>query len=163
MTGAAIVDEQLARHERDDTDVVDSERRAFLNAALKAHLGAELDGDIPAVVATFAPGGHLNFNGMVYDTPERLTAFHEEFGWDGRGVLSGIGGEITRLHYTHDSVIVEYIVHCTVAVPLHGAPAGRAVVFPMCGVYQFDETGKLRSERGYADSGALLPEPVLSL
>lgn len=45
-------------------------RRAFLNAALKAHLGAELDGDIPAIVATFAPGGHLDFNGKVYDTPD---------------------------------------------------------------------------------------------
>jgi hypothetical protein len=74
-----------------------------------------------------------------------------------------IGGEIAHLHYTRDSVIVEYVVRCTVAASLCGAPAGRAVTFPMCGIYQFDETGKLRSERGYADSGALLPEPVLPL
>ena len=163
MTGPAMVEEQLARHRRDDTEVVGPERRAFLNAGLKAHLGAELDGDIPAIVSTFAPGGHLNFNGTVYDTPERLSAFHQDFGWDGRGALSDIGGEIARLHYTHDSVIVEYVVRCTVAAPLHGAPAGRAVEFPMCGIYQFDEAGKLLSERGYADSGALLPEPVLPL
>ena len=41
--------------------------------------------------------------------------------------------------------------------------AGRAVAFPMCVIYRFDEAGKLLSERGYADSGALLPQPVLPL
>ena len=48
-------------------------------------------------------------------------------------------------------------------VALRDAPVGRPVAFPMCVIYQFDEAGKLASERVYTDSGALLPEPILPL
>lgn len=157
------VKEVMSKAEVEMTDVVGPERRAFLNAAFLEHLGAEMAGDVPAIVATFAKDGHLSFNGVRYDTPERLTAFHEDFGWDGHGMLSEIGGEIVRLLYTHDSVVVEYFVRALVQVALGEAPAGRAVAFPMCVIYRFDEAGKLLSERAYADSGALLPHPILPL
>ena len=150
-------------HEDDPMKRVGPQRQAFLDAALKEHLGAEIAGDIEAIVASYAPGGHLNFNGVLYDTPERLAGFHRNFGFDGRGILSGLGGDIVRRLYTHDSVIVEYLVRGTVEVPLRGAPVGRPVTFPMCVIYQFDEAGKLASERVYTDSGALLPEPILPL
>ena len=151
--------------DRDDVakEVVSAERRAFLDAAFQEHLGAEIAGDLPAIVASYAKGGHLNHNGVLYDTPERLTAFHKDFGWDGHGMLSSISGEIIHQHYTYDSLIVEYVVRGTVEVSLCGAPVGRSVAFPSCVVYQFDETGKLVSERVYTDSGSLLPEPILPL
>ena len=145
------------------TEVVGPERQAFLDGALQEHLGAELAGDVPAIVASYAPGGHLNFNGVIYDTPERLAAFHRNFGWDGQGALSGLAGEIVRRLYTYDSVVVEYVLRGTVEVPLLGAPVGRPVEFPMCVIYQFDEAGKLASERAYTDFGALLPDPSLEL
>lgn len=150
-------------HEHDPVELVGPERRGFLDDALQEHLEAELAGDIQAIVASYAPGGHLNFNGVLYDTPQRLGEFHRDFGWDGHGILSGLGGDIVRRLYTHDSVIVEYVVRGTVEVSLCGAPVGRPVTFPMCVIYQFDETGKLASERVYTDSGALLPQPVLPL
>ena len=150
-------------HAEDPTELVGQERREFLDAAFQDHLGAEIAGDIKGIVASYAPGGHLNFNGVIYDTPKRLADFHRDFGWDGRGILSGLGGDIVRRLYTHDSVIVEYVVHGTVEAPLRGAPVGRPVTFPMCVIYQFDEVGKLASERVYTDSGALLPEPILPL
>ena len=139
------------------------ERREFLDAAFHKHLGAEIAGDLPAIIATYAKGGHLNFNGVIYDTPKRLTAFHRNFGFDGRGLLSGLQGEIVHLCHTYDSVIVEFIVSGTVEVALLNAPVGRPVQFPMCAIYQFDEEGKLKSERVYTDSAGLLPEPILAL
>ena len=60
-------------------------------------------------------------------------------------------------------MIVEYRVGGTVEVSLCDAPAGRTVSFPMCVIYEFDEAGKLTSERAYADSAALLPQPILPL
>ena len=159
----SVVEEQLTKHRTEGTEVVGPERRAFLEAALHEHLAAELAGDVPAIVGTFSKSGQLSFNGVVYDTPEKMARFHKDFGWDGHGMLSDIGGEIRHLRYTHDSVIVEYLVHATVAVPLRGAPAGRPVSFPICTIYEFDEAGKLVSERSYMDSAALLPEPILSL
>lgn len=158
-----VVEEQLSKHRSEGTAVVGPERRAFLEAALHEHLAAELAGDLSAIVDTYSQGGHLSFNGVVYDTPGRLRAFHREFGWDGRGMISGLGGEIVHLVYTHDSVIVEYLVHGTVEVSLCDAPVGRPVSFPMCVIYEFDEAGKLASERAYTDSAALLPKPILPL
>ena len=40
------------------------------------------------------------------------------------------------------------------------AAAGRPVAFNDCGVYCFDDAGKLRSERIYLDTDNLLPEPI---
>ena len=112
------------------------------------------------ITASYATGGHLNFNGMLYDTPEKLTSFHRKFGFDGRGMISDLGGDIVHIHYTFDTVIVEYAMRGTVTVPLGGAAAGRAVTLNACGVYRFDEEGKLTSERIYLDTGNLLPEPI---
>jgi hypothetical protein len=139
---------------------VTPERRAFLDAALMAHLGPEVTGNVPGIVASYAPGGHLDFNGTLYDTPEKLTSFHRNFGFDGRGMIADLGGEIAHIHYTFDAVVVEYVMRGTVDVPLGGAPAGRPVTLSACGVYCFDEHGKLTSERIYLDSGSLLPEPL---
>src|SRR5207249_10907623 len=155
--------EAMSKAEVETSDVVRPERRGFLNAAFLEHLGAEMAGDVPAIVATFAKDGHLSFNGVCYDTPERLTAFHKDFGWDGHGMLSDIGGEIVRLLYTPASVVVDYLVRAHVQVALGDAPAGRAVAFPMCVIYRFAGAGKLLSERGSAESGGLRAQPVRPL
>lgn len=145
-----------------DADVartVSTERRAFLDAALRSHLGPEVAGNLPGITDSYAKGGHLNFNGVLYDTPEKLTSFHRNFGFDGRGMISNLGGDIVHMHYTFDAVIVEYVMRGTVAVTLGGAPAERPMTCNSCGVYCFDEEGKLTSERIYLDTGNLLPEP----
>ena len=151
------------RAESTDAEVarpVSPQRRAFLDAALMSHLGPEVAGNVSGIIASYARGGHLDFNGALYDTPERLASFHRNFGFDGRGMLSDISGEVVHIHYTFDAVIVEYAMRGTVAVTLAGASAGRSVTFTACGVYCFDEEGKLTSERIYLDTGNLLPEPI---
>ncbi len=151
------------RAETTDADVarpVSPQRRVFLDAALMSHLGPEVAGNVPGITDSYAPGGHLDFNGVRYDTPETLTSFHRNFGFDGRGMISGLGGDVLHIHYTFDTVIVEYAMRGTVAVALGGAPAGRPVTFNACGVYRFDDAGKLTSERIYLDTGNLLPEPI---
>lgn len=139
---------------------VTPERRAFLEEAFMSHLGPEIGGNVASIVDSYAAGGHLNFNGVVYDTPQALDAFHRNLGFDGRGVISGIGGEILHMHYKFNAVIVEYILRGRVGIPLGGTPAGRPVELHVCGVYCFDEAGKLSSERIYFDTGKLLPEPI---
>lgn len=157
------VSDQISKATLETTDVVGAKRRAFLNAALLEHLATEISGDLAAIVRTFSEGGQTVFNGVIYDTPEQLTDFHRNFGWDGRGLLSDIGGEIIRLLYTHDSVIVEFVLRATVDVAVGDAPAGRSVAIPLCVIYRFDESSKVESERAYFDSGALLSKPILPL
>jgi hypothetical protein len=150
---AKATDAEVAR-------AVSPQRRAFLDAALMSHLGPEVAGNVSGITDSYAKGGHLNFNGVLYDTPETLTAFHRNFGFDGRGMISDLGGDLVHIHYTFDAVIVEYAMRGTVAVALGGASAGRPVTLNACGVYCFDEAGKLTSERIYLDTGNLLPEPI---
>jgi len=44
--------EAMSKAEVETSDVVRPERRGFLNAAFLEHLGAEMAGDVPAIVAT---------------------------------------------------------------------------------------------------------------
>ncbi len=90
------IEKQLIKKDTGTREVVTPERRAFLDAAFQEHLRAEIAGDLQAIVASYSKGGHLNFNGVLYDTPERLTAFHRDFGFDGRGMLSGIDGALVH-------------------------------------------------------------------
>ena len=64
------IQKQLSKKDPELLPVATPERRAFLDAAFQAHLGAELAGDLSAIVATYSKNGHLNFNGVLYDTPE---------------------------------------------------------------------------------------------
>jgi len=149
-----------------DSDVaraVDPQRRAFLEDAFMMHLGPEVGGNVPGIVDSYAEGGHLNFNGVVYDTPQALTAFHRNFGFEGHGMIADLNGDIVHMHYTFDTVIVEYVMRGKVGASLGGAPAGRPVTLHVCGVYCFDDEGKLASERIYLDTGKLLPEPIIRL
>jgi len=150
---AKTTDAEVAR-------AVSPERRAFLDAALMSHLGPEVTGNVPGITDSYATGGHLNFNGVLYDTPETITSFHRNFGFDGRGMIADLGADLVHTYYTYDAVIVEYAMRGTVAVALDGASAGRPVTFNSCVVYCFDEAGKLMSERIYLDTGNLLPEPI---
>ncbi len=139
---------------------VDPARRAFLDAAFMSHLGPEIAGNVPGITASFADGGGLNFNGMVYDKPESITSFHRNFGFERGGMISDLGADMVQIYYTFDTVIVEYLMRGTIAVSLAQAPAGRPVTFNSCVVYSFDERGKLHSERIYLDTGNLLPKPI---
>ncbi len=164
MTTYADVEELIKKAPTKGSEAVGPERKAFLDAALLKHLGAELVGDLLAITATYAEeDGHLNFNGVIYKTEEQLTAFHKGFGFSNEGMLSGIGGDITHITYTQESMIVEYALRATIEIDLPDAPAGRPVAIPMCVLYEFDEAGKLTSERVYTDLAAVLPKPLLQL
>ena len=139
---------------------IDAKRRAFLDAAFHRHLGPESRADLPGIVASYSKGGHLNFNGAIYDTPERLLHFHRAMGFDGQGMLANFRATISHISYTYDSVIVEYAMFGTITAELGGAPAGRRMSFPACAVYEFDEDGALTSERVYLDTGNWLAQPI---
>ena len=158
------VEELMRKAPTKGSEAVGPELKAFLDAAYQEHFGSEIAGNLPAITATYSEDdGHLNFNGVIYKTGEQLTAFHKGFGFSNEGMLSGIGGDITHITYTQKSMIVEYVLRATIEIDLPDAPAGRPVAIPMCVLYEFDEAGKLTSERVYADSAALLPKPLIQL
>jgi hypothetical protein len=140
---------------------VSAERRAFLDAAFNKHIAAEAKGDIPAIVETFSEGGHLNFNGALFDTPEKLAVFHTLLGFSGEGLIAGVENTIMGRLYTQDAIIIEYVTRGVIAMDVGLMRQGTEIEVPNCVIYQFDGAGDLASERAYLDTGALLPEPVL--
>ena len=68
--------------------------------------------------AQAASGSVRGINGVLYDTPEKLASFHRNFGFDGRGMISDIGGEIVQIFYTFDAVVVEFVMRGTVSAAL---------------------------------------------
>lgn len=142
---------------------ISEERKKFLDSALDAHLGAELAQNIPGIIDTYPEGGHLNFNGELYDTPELLTAFHNCLGFADleTGLIRGLRLlSLTRV-YSFDTVIGEFRLAGEINKPYAGVAAGYSAEWSVATVYQFDEEGKLLSERAYFDTGGLLPEPVM--
>lgn len=135
------------------------ERKAFLNTAFEAYLEAVNSQDITAILDTYAEGGCLNFNGVIYDTPEKLAAFHLGFGSTNKGMLTDLERIIVNKSFTHDSVVIEYRLKCTVEIPA-GSTARRTEMRSYV-IYQFDAKGKLISERAINDTGALLPNAVV--
>jgi len=138
---------------------ISEERKTFLNTVFEACLEAVNSQDITAILDTYAEGACLNFNGVIYDTPEKLTAFHLGFGSTNKGMLTDQERIIVNKSFTHDSVIIESRLKCTVEIPA-GSTARRTEMrsYVIC---QFDANGKLISERSINDTGALLPNVIL--
>ena len=63
------------------------------------------------------------------------------------------------LNAPHGNAITDAMVG-TITAELGGAPAGRRMSTPACGVYEFDEDGALASERIYMDTGNWLAQPI---
>ena len=95
----------------------------------------------------------------MYDTPEKLAAFHIGFGFSNKGMLANLRDEIVNKTYMFDSIAVEFRVHCTVELPKGTAP--RRTEMRSLTIYQFNDKGKIVSERAFNDTGALLPERVV--
>ncbi len=67
--------------------------------------------------------------------------------------------DITRRLVSEDGVALEVRVSGTHLGPWRGLPpTGRPVSFPLCGLYTFDEDGKLAGERIYYDRGYVLQQ-----
>jgi len=65
--------------------------------------------------------------------------------------------EVTRCLAAEEGVALEVRISGTHLGSWRGLPAtGRAVMFPLCGLYTFDEEGKIAGERIYYDRGSVL-------
>ena len=111
--------------------------RSIREQVVQRHIAAE-DGDVAAVLTTFAPG-RVSYSGdtlggdLVGDQAvgAMLTA--------GLGAMSDLKIEILRLHHAEDAVITELRLASTHTADFDGIPAtGRRVTYHMCAVFRFD-------------------------
>jgi len=132
-----------------------SERARVQLALVEEHVRRENAHDLPGIMATFGQRAwyddepwaeHHEGRGAVQDYYEDLLTS-----------LPDLHIDITHCLAAEDGVALEVRISGTHHGSWRGLPpTGRRVSFPLCGLYTFDEEGKLAGERIYYDRGSVL-------
>ncbi len=126
-------------------------------ALLAAHYAAENDRDLDRIMATFASGAEMIYNGQRFSDPESIRWAHGYIG------MSAIAGAFTALeairdheHVTADEIVVEGRLCGKHTGEFQGyPPTARDVELPFVTFYRFDASGLLTSERVVMNLGML--------
>ena len=136
--------------------------RARREALLEHHYAVENDGDLAGIMATFAPGAVMHYNGVPFATPEAIEAAHAYLGFaDVAGAFENPQNHIDRVSHTDADVVVEgRLSGAHVQDFLGFAGTGSPVVLPFTAFYCYGADGLLTSERVVMNLGPLNPDFV---
>jgi steroid delta-isomerase-like uncharacterized protein len=122
---------------------------------VRDHIRFENAHDLAAVLATF--GSSARYDDEPWDEHhmgrDAVRSFYEDL----LRALPDLEIEVKNEHATNEAVIIECLIRGTHGGTWRDLPAtGRRLEFPLCGVYTFDEDGKLAGERIYYDRATVL-------
>ncbi|HXY93879.1 MAG TPA: ester cyclase [Acidimicrobiia bacterium] len=122
---------------------------------VERHVAFENLHDLDAVMDTFGPDAsyddepwHEHHRGR-----DGVRSYYEQL----LRAVPDLHIEPHRHHVTDDAVVLECTITGTHEGTWHGLPpTGRRISLPLCGVYTFDEDGRLSGERIYYDRADVL-------
>lgn len=122
---------------------------------VRDHIRFENAHDLAAVMGTF--GSSARYDDEPWDEHhiglDGVRSFYEEL----LRALPDLEIAVSQEHVSGDAVVVECLIRGTHGGTWRDLPAtGRHLEFPLCGVYTFDEDGKLAGERIYYDRATVL-------
>ena len=126
-------------------------------ALVEEHVRRENAHDLPGIMETFGTRAFYD------DEPwsehhEGRDAVHAYYA-DLLASLPDLRIEINNCVAAENGVVIEVQISGTHNGPWRGLPAtGRLVSFPLCGVFEFDDAGKLAGERIYYDRAFVLQQ-----
>jgi steroid delta-isomerase-like uncharacterized protein len=126
-------------------------------ALVEEHVRRENAHDLPGIMETFGPRAYYD------DEPwsehhEGRDAIHAYYA-DLLASLPDFRIDIINCVAAENGVVIEVRISGTHNGPWRGLPAtGRPVSFPLCGVFEFDDAGKLAGERIYYDRAFVLQQ-----
>jgi steroid delta-isomerase-like uncharacterized protein len=126
-------------------------------ALVEEHVRRENAHDLSGIMATFGQRARYDDEpwGEHHDGRDAVQGYYEDL----LRSLPDLRIDITRCVAAENGVALEVRISGTHLGPWRGLPAtGRRVSFPLCGVYSFDEEGKLAGERIYYDRGSVLQQ-----
>lgn len=138
------------------TATLSEQSRARL-ALVEEHVRRENAHDLPGIMATFGTAARYDDEpwGEHHDGREAVQGYYEDL----LVSLPDLRIDITRRLVAEDGVALEVRISGTHLGSWRGLPAtGRPVSFPLCGLYTFDQDGKLAGERIYYDRGSVLQQ-----
>ena len=132
-----------------------SDRIGARLAVVEEHVRRENAHDLAGIMATF---GHQAWYddepwGEYHDGRDAVRRYYEDL----LAALPDLHIDIAHRLAAEDGVALEVRISGTHLGSWRGLPpTGRTVEFPLCGLYTFDEEGKLAGERIYYDRGTVL-------
>lgn len=135
----------------------DSDRLRAQVSLVEEHVRRENAHDLPGIMDTFGARAYYD------DEPwsehhEGRDAVHAYYS-DLLASLPDLRIEIQKCFAADNGVVIEVEISGTHHGPWRGLPAtGRSVSFPLCGVFEFDDAGKLAGERIYYDRAFVLQQ-----
>jgi steroid delta-isomerase-like uncharacterized protein len=119
------------------------------------HIRFENAHDLAGVMKTF--GSSARYDDEPWDEhhmgQEGVRSFYEQL----LRAVPDLEIAISKEHVSSEAVIIECFIRGTHGGTWRDLPAtGRRLDFPLCGVYTFDEDGKLAGERIYYDRATVL-------
>lgn len=135
---------------------VDGTERDRRRALLRAHLEAELEGNLNKVLATFGPETEMVYNRQVFETHDHIRQAHAYMGFSREGAISEMNAVVDRETFTDDEIVIEGRMFGVHRTEFQGFPGtGRPIELPFVAFYRFDSADKLVSERVVMNLGSL--------
>jgi steroid delta-isomerase-like uncharacterized protein len=138
------------------TVILDGRASARL-ALVEEHVQRENAHDLPGIMATFGRGAWYDDEpwGEHHEGRDAVHGYYEDL----LASLPDLRIDVTRCLATEEGVALEVRISGTHLGTWRGLPpTGRPVAFPLCGLYTFDEEGKIAGERIYYDRGSVLQQ-----
>ena len=131
------------------------DRSRAQQALVEEHVRRENAHDLPGIMATFGRRAWYDDEPWA-EHHEGHDAVRRYYG-DLLASLPDLHIEVTHCIAADEGVALEVRISGTHLGSWRGLPAtGRRVAFPLCGLYTFDEEGKIAGERIYYDRGSVL-------
>lgn len=134
-----------------------SDRTRTQLALVQEHVRRENAHDLPGIMATFGRRAWYDDEPWRehHEGRDAVQSYYESLFVS----LPDLHIDVARCLASEHSVVIEVRISGTHLGSWRGLPStGRRVAFPLCGVYTFDEEGKLAGERIYYDRGTVLQQ-----
>jgi steroid delta-isomerase-like uncharacterized protein len=126
-------------------------------ALVEEHVRRENAHDLPGIMVTFGRRAWYDDEpwGEHHEGRDAVRGYYEDL----LASLPDLHIDVTRGLAAEEGVALEVRISGTHLGPWRGLPpTGRPVMFPLCGLYTFDEEGKVAGERIYYDRGSVLQQ-----
>lgn len=141
--------------------IVDENERNRRRALLKAHLEAELEGNLSKIVSTFAADTEMLYNHQPFTDHDHIRQAHAYMGFSREGAIDDMSAVVERESFTDDEIVIEGKMVGIHRSEFQGFPGtNRRIELPFVTFYRFDPDGKLTSERVVMNLGPLGASPV---
>jgi steroid delta-isomerase-like uncharacterized protein len=126
-------------------------------ALVEEHVRRENAHDLPGIMATFGQRARYDDEPWSehHEGRDAVQGYYEDL----LTSLPDLHIDITHCMAAEDGVALEVRISGTHLGSWRGLPpTGRPVTFPLCGIYTFDDEGRLAGERIYYDRGSVLQQ-----